>query len=182
MTKEIVGQILSFIAMAITFSSYQVNTKSKLLITQTLATVFTCASYLFLNAMSGFVLNIVCIVRNIAFYFQNEKSKFNYVSACIFAVAMAFLGVLSWQGYISLLIIVALAINTIFLSLGKPQLLRKSILLTSSLILFYNIFVFSLGGILNETIAIVSSIVGIIRFHKENNKQQQVIELAHQKN
>jgi hypothetical protein len=34
------------------------------------------------------------------------------------------------------------------------------------MVLIYNIFVFSIGGITNEAVAIVSSIVGIIRFRK----------------
>ena len=75
-------------------------------------------------------------------------------------------------GYVtvSLLIIVALAANTVFLSFGNPQLLRKSILATSSLVLLYNIFVFSLGGIANEALAIGSSVVGIFRFRQETRK------------
>jgi len=35
------------------------------------------------------------------------------------------------------------------------------------MIIIYNVFVFSLGGIANETVAIVSSIIGIIRFRKD---------------
>ena len=77
---------------------------------------------------------------------------------------MVGLGALSWQGPISLLVIIALALNTMVMSLGKPQLLRQSVLLTSSMILVYNIFVFSLGGIVNESVAIVSSAIGIVRF------------------
>jgi hypothetical protein len=79
---------------------------------------------------------------------------------------MIILGAISWQGYVSLLIIVALALNTVFMSVGDPQLLRKSVVFTSSLVLIYNCFVFSLGGIANEGVSIVSSIIGIIRFYK----------------
>ena len=100
------------------------------------------------------------------FYFLKEGTKLNTAIAIGFAVIMAVSGGLSWQGLPSLLIIVALAINTIFLSFGKPQILRYSILLTSSMILAYNCFVFSIGGIANEGLAIISSIIGIIRFHK----------------
>ena len=69
----------------------------------------------------------------------------------------------------TLLIIFALAANTIFMSFGNPQLLRKSILLTSTCVLIYNVFVFSIGGIANEGISIISSVIGIIRFRKEKN-------------
>ena len=62
-----------------------------------------------------------------------------------------------------------LAINTVFMALGVPQWLRKSILLTSMLILIYNILEFSVGGMINEVLAISSVVVGIVRFRKEKN-------------
>ena len=167
MEKIIIGQALGIIATILTFISYQTNTKKKLLVIQTVATLCTCISFLLLGATTGFALNIVCIMRNVVFYFQKSKTKFNYISAVAFAIVMVFLGALSWQGPISLLMILALGANTIFISLGDPQLLRKSILVTSTMVIIYNIYVFSIGGIANEGISIVSSIIGIIRYKKK---------------
>ena len=93
------------------------------------------------------------------------------IISLLLALAMVVLGLLSWQGPVSLLIIAALAANTIFLSFGNPQLLRKSILGTSTLVLLYNIFVFSLGGIANESLSIFSSAVGIARFRREKENK-----------
>ena len=166
--KILIGQILGFIAPIITFVSYQVNSKKKLLILQTAATLTTCLSYLLLGASSGFALNIVCIIRNVAFFFQDSKSRMNMISACILAAVMGGLGFLSWEGPISLLVIFALAANTIFMSFGDAQLLRKSVICTSSMILIYNFCIPNptIGGIINESVAIVASIIGIIAFVK----------------
>ena len=165
--RQLLGQALGILATVITGISYQMNTKRSLLLVQTAATACTCLAYLFLGAASGFALNVVCIIRNVVFYFQKGSGKGHMPPAILLSAAMVVLGALSWQGAVSLLIIIALAANTIFLSFGDPQLLRKSILGTSSLVLAYNIFVFSLGGIANESLAILSSIVGIIRYRKE---------------
>ncbi len=172
MWNIIFGQVFGIAATALTFLSYQANTKKWLLIIQSLGTLCTAISYLFLGATSGLILNIVCILRNIAFFFQKEGSPFHFISACGFAVAMIVLGALFWQGWFSLLLIIALAANTFFLSFGKPQLLRKSILCTSTMVLIYNAFVFSLGGIVNEALAVISSFVGIIRYAKEQQKSE----------
>ena len=169
MAGEITGQVLGIIATIITFISYQANTKKWVLIIQTSATAFTCFSYFFLGASSGLILNVVCILRNIIFFFQKEKTVSSYIWSGIFTGAMIVLGILSWQAWFSLFLIVALAANTVFLSLGNPQLLRKSILATSSLVIIYNLFVFSIGGLANEALAIISSIIGIIRFRKTKN-------------
>ena len=168
--QQLIGQALGILATVITVISYQMNTKRSLLLVQTAATACTCLAYLFLGATSGFTLNIVCIIRNIVFYFQKDSGKVHTVSALVLAAAMVAVGALSWQGPVSLLIIVALAANTVFMSFGKPQLLRQSVLGTSSMILLYNIFVFSIGGIANEGLSIVSSAVGIVRFRKESAK------------
>jgi len=166
-TQQIIGQALGILATVITVISYQMNTKKSLLLVQTAATTCTCLAYLFLGAASGFALNVVCIIRNVVFYFQKDSGKAHTLTALALALAMVVLGILSWQGPVSVTIIVALAANTVFLSFGDPQLLRKSILGTSSLVLLYNIFVFSLGGIANEALSIVSSAAGILRFRRE---------------
>ncbi len=168
MVHFIIGQILGVIATALTFVSYQVNTKNRVLIVQTIATLFTTASYFFLDALSGLALNIVCLVRNMVFYFQQPSSKLNKLCACILAGIMIVLGIFSWEGWYSVFLIAALSANTIFLSLGNPQVLRKSILITSSFVLAYNCFVFSIGGIANEALAIISSIIGIVLFYRRN--------------
>lgn len=170
-TQQLIGQALGILATVITVISYQMNTKKSLLLVQTAATTCTCLAYFFLGAASGFALNVVCIIRNIVFYFQKDSGKVHTISSLLLAGAMVLLGALSWQGPVSLLIISALAANTIFMSFGNPQLLRKSILGTSSLVLLYNVFVFSLGGIANEGLSIVSSVVGILRFRREKTQR-----------
>ena len=170
MENMIIGQTLGIIATIITFLSYQTNTKKALLITQTAATVCTCLSFLFLGASTGFALNIVCIIRNITFYFQNKRNTIYYISVVILTLVIVGLGILSWQGYISLLMIVALGVNTVFISFGNAQLLRKSILFTSAMVLVYNIYVFSIGGMASESISIVSAVIGIIRYRKNSEK------------
>ena len=82
-------------------------------------------------------------------------------------IIMGVVGILSWQGIMSLLIIIALIANTFFVCLGNPQRLRYSILVTSTMVLIYNIFFFAIGGILYEGLAIISSAIGILRFRKE---------------
>ena len=77
---------------------------------------------------------------------------------------MGVCGAFTFEGLYSLLSIFGLIINTFFVILGDVQWLRKSILLTSTMVLIYNIIVFSVGGIANETVALISAAVGIVRF------------------
>ena len=167
MNPEIIGQIFGILGAILTVLTYQMNTNRALLITLSGATLCASIGYLFLGAWSGFALNIVAVLRNFCFGIQKQGTLFSRIATVFFTAAMCVVGAFSWQGPISLLIIIGLAINTVCMSLGKPQLLRKSVLLTSSMIFVYNIVVFTLGGMLNELIAIGSSIVGILRFRNK---------------
>lgn len=81
-------------------------------------------------------------------------------------ILMGIIGAFSWQGPISLFIIIALIANSFFMCLGSAQLLRYSILVTSTMVLIYNISFVVIGGIAYESLAIVSSVIGILRFRK----------------
>ena len=150
MPQLIIGQILGIVAPIVTFISYQVNSKNKLLLLQTAANVAICISYLLLGASSGFALNIVGTIRNMTFFFLDPKSRTNRICAVILALAMGGAGLLSWEGPISLVLMVAL-------------------MATSSLILIYNLLMAhpTIGGIMNESIAIVASIIGVLIYRKK---------------
>ena len=173
MIQELWGQILGIAATLVVTLGYQANTKKGLLMIQTPGVVVLCVSYLLLGAISGFALNIACVLRNVCCIFIKEKSKGYYVMTGVLMCLLGALGFLSWEGYISLLLIVALIANTFFVALGKPQILRYSLIITSSMCLVYNILlpIPSIGGILLESITIVSAVVGILRFWRNKKKQ-----------
>ena len=62
--------------------------------------------------------------------------------------------------------VVGIALNTLALGYCGPNKLRRSLLLTCSLILIYSLFVPSIGGAINEIVAISSAVVGLIRYRK----------------
>ena len=167
MYREIIGQAIGIIAPIMTIISYQLNTKKKVLFALSLATFATCISYLLLGATVGCVLNAVCLIRNLICFFFVKSKRDVYVWFGIFGVIMGVCGAFTFEGLYSLLSIFGLIINTFFVILGDVQWLRKSILLTSTMVLIYNIIVFSVGGIANETVALISATVGIVRFRKK---------------
>lgn len=166
MYREIIGQIIGLIAPIMTVISYQLNTKKKVLFALSAATLATCISYLLLGATVGFALNIVCLIRNICCFFFIKSKRDVLIWFGIFATVMGACSIFTYEGLYSLLSIFGLIINSYFVLRGEPQSLRKSILLTSTMVLIYNIIVFSFGGIANELMALVSAAIGIIRYRK----------------
>lgn len=64
----------------------------------------------------------------------------------------------------------AMALNTVSFSLTKPKLVRSTILISSPLLLVYNILTGSWGGVINEAFSEVSSIVGLLRYDMKKKK------------
>ena len=159
-----IGHVLGFISVGLFFYSYQCTEKRKLMAIQTVATALSCVQYLLIGAFSGFALNIVCIIRNLAFYYRDKYKRTDLVIPVIFALSMAVASAFSWEGIHSLLITLGLVVNTICMGIFDAKDFRKTILISSTLILVYNIFAFSYSGILSESISLVSVVIGIIRY------------------
>lgn len=161
---EVIAQALGLLGVLFTILTYQMNTNKKVLFMLGISAVCFCLNYLLLGAYPGAVLNAIAILRNVIFANRDKKYLSGYHVPILLALLMALGGALTWQGPASLLVIVALILNTLALGMGKPMLLRWSILITSPIVLCYNCIVFTIGGILNECLAIGSSIVGIMRY------------------
>ena len=172
--SELIGQSIGVVAVFMTLLSYQMKTNKQLLIVQTVATLLFSVHYYLIGAFSGLALNLLAIARNMVFYYRDRVKLFMWKGIpWVFAILMGVFGIFPWRGWHTVLITTGIAINTIFLSLPDAQKIRKSILLTSPMILIYDVFETSVGGVINESVAILSSIVGIIRYR---NLSKQAVE------
>ena len=88
---------------------------------------------------------------------------------------MAAASVLSWEGIYTLLITMGLVVNTMCMGIFNAKDFRKTILISSSLILLYNVFALSYSGMLSEAISLVSVVIGIIRYSSTQKSGQKTI-------
>ena len=162
-----IAQGFTGIAIILGFVSFQLKTQRQLIVAQTATALMFCISYLLLDAPTGLALNLVAIFRNIVYYIRDKKGSKNMLFPIIFACIQGSMGVLTWQGWYSALSAAGIVINTLCMSFKNPQNVRKSILFTSPMVLIYNACVQSYGGIIYESVAIASSLLGILRTRKQ---------------
>ena len=160
----IIGQLLGVVAIILGIISYQVKTDKKLLFVLMLNGAVFAVHYYLLGAMPAAVMNVVGVVRNIVYSGKEKKFYHPVLIPALFAVIMGVMGTLSWQGPESILVIAGLVINTVCVSFKNPQNIRKSILVTSPMVLVYDAYAGSIGGVIYEAMVIVSSIIGIVRY------------------
>lgn len=163
-----IGQGLGAIAVILGFINYQTKTRKQLLVVHIATTLCFSLHYLCLGGWAGMVMNAVGIVRNLVFYYTDKKKISNRYAAIFFAIIMGILGIttslIAKEGIYFVLSIVGLVINSYAMSFSNPNNIRKSILITSPMVLIYDAFILSIGGMIYESVVIISSIIGIIRY------------------
>lgn len=82
---------------------------------------------------------------------------------------------MTWTHWYCVLSVAGLVINTLALSSPSVQLIRKSILVTSPMVLLYDVLAGNYIEAVKELIAIVSAVIGIIRYRKESKNEKTVV-------
>lgn len=161
---NIIAQIVGIVAMFFSVFSFQMNKHKQIMIMQIIATALFGVQYFMLGAYTGMALDAVGVVRGLVFYHRDKAWASHRSWVVLFAVAFAAAGIITWQGPVSLLMTIAMVMNTFSFSFTKPKLVRSTILLSSPLLLIYNVLTGSIGGVINEACVEASSVIGLIRY------------------
>ena len=120
-----------------------------------------------MGAFAGVIPNFVGIFRELVFI-NRKRYKFANLALwpVVFIIINLTLGILSFDAWYDILPVTASAFVTLSLWIDNPRLTKCISIPVSSAFLFYDIFVGSYIGVLNEAIAIFSIILFFIRSKK----------------
>ena len=166
----LIGQGFGIVAIILGFVSYQMRTQRQVLFMQTMVATVFCLHYGLIGAYSALAMNCVCIVRNVVYDYRARKGIRSQLIPVIFVAIQIVICILTWEALYSIFILLGLGINTYCMSFYNPQSVRKSILITCPMVLTYDIFAYSIGGCIYETIAMISAAIGIVRYRKKGKK------------
>jgi len=169
-----IGQLLSIVAVILGFISYQMKTSRGILFFQIATALVFAVHYLLIDAFSAVVLNLLSAVACIFYYFRDKRGNKGLAIPVIFITLTVVMGLATWEGFHSVLIITGLAAGSMGLCLQDAQKARISILIKSPLCLLYNVIVISSGGMIYESVTLISSILGIIKYR--NGKEKSAVE------
>lgn len=159
-------QAIGFVGVVAFIISYQVKSNKALYFFQLLGSLLFCIQFFLLDAGSGAMSLGLNIMRS-ALLIKHKDWKWVRWKGLpfIFCMLFAFIMFYTWAGPISLLAFVASAVSTIFYWTNNAKLIRMSNLFCASPAWFvYDILVKSWGGVLNETITLLSIILSVVRF------------------
>ena len=161
----IIAQIIGAIALVILMLSFQKNNKETLLKYQILSSLLYAIQYIFLKAYTGSMMNLICMLRNCIFRKYDKDNKKVPVTWLIIVVAiMILLSLITFNGWISLLPMIAVVAYSIALWIGKLKAVRIIEVFSCSLFIIYNIKVLAITGLIATVIEMLAAIVAIYKF------------------
>ncbi len=169
---DILVQAIGFIGIGLNLWAIQYNKHWQVILLKTLGSLMFVIQYILLGAYTGAAMDIIGIIRNITFILLVKNGKSTTVGIVIFSIVTIALGVLTWEGYISLLAIVAKTLTTVAYGIKNAHVIRMTNIPSSGCWLAYNAIHFSLAGIINEVLVLGSIAVAEIRFNKNKKKNE----------
>lgn len=162
--KEFITQAFGIVGFILMILSYQMKDRKKLLYMQMASNFFFVINYYMLGALTMAVMSVLNVVRS--FVFSKDDTKWGSSKAWlwIFLGLAVALGIVTWEGPVSLLTITATLVLIVTLYSKNMKFMRKMFLLPPLLYVTVNLIYKSYGGLGNDIFCFISAIVAIIRF------------------
>lgn len=168
--NDLIIQGIGIVGVACFIISYQIKSNKALYLMQTAGTGLFCIQFVLLGAWSGCFNLMMIIIRNIMLTksAKHEWLKWKGWVLVIIAICTVIL-VFTWAGPLSLLPFIAMVGSTIGYWTNNAQKIRLSNLVCASPAwLVYDVFVGSIGGVLNESITVISILISVYRYGWKN--------------
>ena len=157
------SQIIGVAAIISSLAIYQVNKRKTMLLLSLVAALLFSAHYWLLGADTGAAMNLLAVGRCYVFY-KVRPSRDNRWIVMLFIGLDIFVGLLTWQGPISLLPIAGSIAGIISGWQKRPKLIRRYGIIPPPLWFTYSLLSGSVPGMIIGIVRFVSNLVGQYRF------------------
>ena len=178
--NQYIIQAIGIVAMAFNVLSYQMKSQKNIIRMQFFGALLFAINMFMLNAVMGFILNSIGVIRAIVYsnkkFFRAENKIWTY----IFLVAYVCAYGLTFTVFkkeptiknlsVELLPLIAMYATTLSFSMKNSSDVRKFVFISSPLWLAYNCINLAIGGALCEIFSLVSNITAILRLDVKKNK------------
>ena len=150
----------AFIALIITLISYHLKHKKKIFKIMCLSNIFNIIHYLCLGAYSGCITKTIALARNLFIVKKENNKKLDKLIYLILFIGVYIIsGVLTYNNLYSLLPLISATIFMIVTWNGKELQIKRIAFYCYFLWLLYNILIFSIVGIIANTISLISTFI-----------------------
>jgi hypothetical protein len=161
--RWLVAQIIGSIGSIIVVIGMQQRQYDRVVLCKMLNSLFGGIHYIFLGGYTGMVINFASIFTSGVYWYRNKKNKSNLPFQILFAFCFVGLALLSWDGPISLFVVAAKLFSSVALGIKNTRIIRILNAISSPCWLMYNIFMWSIPGIIGESMITLSVLIAIVR-------------------
>jgi hypothetical protein len=149
---------------------FQQKNRKNLLRTKLLADISWTIHYSFLSAWSGAAVCGIGIIRESVFLQKPRKWANSPLWLILFFLCSLVSAVLTWKSPFSILPAVASMLSILSFWIGNPKLSRWLQIPISLSFFTYNVTVFSVTGIINELLTMISIAIAVWRLSKHADR------------
>lgn len=163
--NNIPAHICALIGFIFLIISTQVKKKKEILLFQSLFSLFFFLQYLLLGVYSASILCLFGLIRNIVFYFKNNKISNNIIIFLTLIVGII-TGLYDMKNYIFIIAFIPTIINVAYsyiLSKNNIVLIKKVFLVCSIMWIIYDYFVKAYVGLICNSLEMLSYIYYFIK-------------------
>lgn len=163
---EFLVQMIGFTGAIFFFISYQMKTNKLLFIMQLMGCLTFSVQFALLGAYGGCLSLIINIVRNAMLTKYNDYKEIRWKGWVVIFSALSLIAAgITWDGMISILPVLGTVSGTIGYWTNNAKKIRiVNLTVNAPCALLYDVLVRSWGGVLNESITILSIVISILRF------------------
>src|SRR6185369_6986811 len=171
---DIFVQSIAIVAVIIFALSFHAKTRNKILVVNTASLFVWCLHFLLLHAWTGAMLSGLNFLISNFLIFKDQKSwiadkKFLFASMGLLVVGM----IITWQGFFSIFALAGIASVVLAKWHDSTKTIRLLTILSSFFWITYDYFAGSSGGIIAETIIVLS-----ILWSLYSNRQKQPVNIC----
>ena len=162
----IISQIITLILYGILGVSYLQKNRNKVLIFNIVVDILHIVAMLLLKGYSGAAMGVVSLYRDIFLLIYPKKKNNKKIDMFILITSIVLIIILSfitYNGIFSTLSIVATLITTFAIWQKNMKYYKLLGVISSLLWMLYNVFVFSVAGIILELIIFIFSTIGYVK-------------------
>jgi hypothetical protein len=119
--------------------------------------------YILLGGYTGMAMNFASCMTNGVYWYRIKKGKSTLPFQIIFGIMFVAIGAMSWQGPISIFVVLAKLISSVSLGIKHPRIIRILNLISNPCWLIYNAYFGSIAGMMTDSVITISTLIAFIR-------------------
>jgi hypothetical protein len=161
--ENLIIQSIGFVGLLFFVLSVQIKQRKGILLFQVLGCLVYSVHFFLLGAITGAITDFIGAIRSYVFYNKEKKWASNIAWLYFFVALFIISALLTWKNIYSILPMLGMIAITVSQWMNNPKYIRRIMLLSPPCWFTYSLVTGSIPGMLTETIAFISIVVGIIR-------------------